>query len=194
MPEGTDGQTEVEEVFAIIQGRDRTSAAPIIAATIAAHPDTDPCDVAREFVRWQRRLAAKRAAGDQTAFTHQDPVMGWLRAMERADERGLYHRPSPFAGDPLPTEDLAIEQSGIEIWDQLRTALLDQLGGPNYGRWFGRCSATLDEEGHLIVSAPDAFHRDWLATRLESLVAQSLDAVGHPDLTISYVCTEECAS
>ena len=60
-------------------------------------------------------------------------------------------------------------------WLEILRNLVSGMTQVNYTRWFVR-SAVLERDGELLVVVPDALQRDWLATRLQPVIAREASA------------------
>ena len=67
------------------------------------------------------------------------------------------------------------------LWEQVRDHLAQELTAATFRTWVAPCKAVHYDGRRLVLAAPNAYTRDWLARRLQPLVERLAEQVaGHP--------------
>ena len=81
-----------------------------------------------------------------------------------------------------------------EIWEATLGQLLLRVTRQNFDNWL-RSTAGLRFEGTtLIVGVPSQLSKDWLSTRMRTVIQQSLTAVAGPGLKVDFEVRQEPAA
>jgi len=98
----------------------------------------------------------------------------WLR-QRRFEDEAFQDPPESAEPDTLPME---IGPTG-EWWPVFRDAGMDQS---TWRRWLAPCRIDGAPDGGVTISAPSAFHADWLRTRLDGALRRVFGAM--PDIEV----------
>jgi chromosomal replication initiator protein len=80
----------------------------------------------------------------------------------------------------------SIRESAPQIWEATLGHLLLRVTRQNYDTWLRSTAGIRFEETTLVVVAPNELACDWLSTRMRSVIAQALTAVGGPGLKVRF--------
>ncbi|MCR4428099.1 MAG: chromosomal replication initiator protein DnaA [Caldiserica bacterium] len=73
-----------------------------------------------------------------------------------------------------------------DLWQQVLQVLKQQLSRPAFETWLKSTRALSLQEGVLLVGVPNEFARDWLQTRLYSLIKSTASSTLKKDLEVEF--------
>lgn len=73
------------------------------------------------------------------------------------------------------------------LWEQVLETIKTKMSKPSYETWFKSTKATLMDEETLIVTAPNEFARDWIESRYETLISDTVFEVSGQRMQIKFV-------
>lgn len=73
-----------------------------------------------------------------------------------------------------------------DLWQQVLQVLKQQLSKPAYETWLKSTRALSLQEGVLLVGVPNEFARDWLQTRLYSLIKSTASSTLKQDVEVEF--------
>ncbi|MCR4432967.1 MAG: chromosomal replication initiator protein DnaA [Caldiserica bacterium] len=77
-----------------------------------------------------------------------------------------------------------------DLWQQVLQVLKQQLSRPAYETWLKSTKALSLQEGVLLVGVPNEFARDWLQTRLYSLIKSTASATLKEEIEVEFQVME----
>jgi chromosomal replication initiator protein len=85
---------------------------------------------------------------------------------------------------------LATAYSATQIWDSTLSQLLLRVTRQNYETWLRNTAGLRFDGTVLVVGAPNDLARDWLASRMRTVIMQALTAAAGPGLQVSFEVIE----
>jgi chromosomal replication initiator protein len=86
-----------------------------------------------------------------------------------------------------------LEQLG-KIWQQALDLLATQIARPSFDTWLGETRAVTLRGQTLLVSVPNEMVREWLQSRYQPLIEQSLTTVVGEEWTVEFALLESASS
>jgi chromosomal replication initiator protein len=81
---------------------------------------------------------------------------------------------------------LAIGHSASEVWEATLGQLLLRITRQNFDSWLRNTTGLRFEETTLVVATPTELAKDWLSTRMKTVIQQALTTVAGPGLKLAF--------
>jgi chromosomal replication initiator protein len=119
----------------------------------------------------------------------RDPSLGsaWCPLTELGDERArICNNFVSIRVDAARGHLPGGRADALDVWRATAEDLRAALGEQSFATWFACVEAVELAGTELVLTAPDAYTRDWLQERLQPVVRTSLARAGYPDVVPRY--------